>query len=103
MQGSAGRFGDRCSSRRESCSSRGGALAITAAPGPNGVVAILTVNNLLGQQSHRLCTQYATGLGSTVEQSVTRGGNPASDSRGVRVAALANRRDGAFRSTSVVR
>jgi Dictyostelium (slime mold) repeat len=63
-----------------------GGLAITSAPGPNGVITILTLKNLddLGAV-HKLCTQYATGLGSTVEQSTTKVGNKLVLKKGVAI------------------
>jgi hypothetical protein len=60
-----------------------GGLDLSAPPGPNGVMAILTLDNAADSSSHRMCTLYSTGAGGEVRHRVTPRGFDLKLRRGV--------------------
>jgi hypothetical protein len=50
------------------------AIDISNPPGPNGVLAILTIANAVDGNTYRMCTRWATGLGSLIRYDIIDGG-----------------------------
>jgi hypothetical protein len=63
-----------------------GGLSIAAAPGPGGVVTILTVDNAGNGSRHRMCSLYATSQGSrVVHRPLPNGGGKLTLKKGVAI------------------
>ena len=63
-----------------------GGLDLSSPPGPNGVMAVLTLDNAADATTHRMCTLYSTGTGGDVRHRVTPRGFDLKLKRGVATA-----------------
>lgn len=60
-----------------------GGLDLTQVPGPNGVIAVFTVDNAGDGSTHRMCTLYKTGQGSKIQHRSLLGRSRLTLSKGV--------------------